>query len=78
MDRAQVDVVDLEVPEVAFDMGEGLVGIDDTGCVEVGLFDRGAQHIDPVEGGFVGDGVLVYATPTACSRQWTPRSAWPS
>src|ERR1035437_3968060 len=57
MDRPQVDVVDLEMAKIAFDMGERLVGIDPSRRVEVVLFDGGAQHVDPVEGSFLVNGV---------------------
>ena len=52
VDRAQVQVVDLDGAEVAFDVGQVLVGGDDGGGVELVGGDAGAQHVDAVEGGF--------------------------
>src|SRR5207248_4077520 len=51
--------VGVEGPEGAFHVGEGLVGGDDLAAVQVAGADAGAQHVDPVQGGFGGDGVLV-------------------
>ena len=50
-DGAQVQVVGLDVPEVALDVVEVLVGGDDAGGVQVGGGHGGAQHVDPVQGG---------------------------
>ena len=58
MDRAEIDVVDLQVAKVTFDVCKGLVGIDDAGCIESVGLDRGAQYVDAVEGGFGRDGVF--------------------
>jgi hypothetical protein len=41
MDRAQVDVVDLEMAKVAFDVGQGLVGIDHSDCAGLSIAQRG-------------------------------------
>ena len=50
-DGAQVQVVGLDVPEVALDVFEVLVGGDGAGGVEVGGGDGGADDVDPVEPG---------------------------
>ena len=54
-DRAQVEVVGFDVPEVALDVLEVLVGGDGAGGVELGGGERGADDVDPVEPGFVVD-----------------------
>src|SRR5262249_30600808 len=51
-DRAQGQVVGLEVAEVPLDVFEVLVGADHAGCVQVGGGGGGAQHVDPIERGF--------------------------
>ena len=51
VDRAQVQVVGFEAAEVAFHLGEVLVGGDHGGGVEVGGGHAGAEHVDAVEGG---------------------------
>src|SRR4029077_6853167 len=64
--RAQVQVVGLDRPEVAFDAGEVLVGGHHAGRVQLVSGDGGAQDVDPAEGGFgvdlrllTGDGEAV-------------------
>ena len=57
-DRADVQV-GIEGAERPLDLGEGLVGGDHLAAVQAAGFDGGAQHVDAVEGGFGGDGVLV-------------------
>ena len=59
VDRAQVQVDCLEGPEVAFDAGEVLVGVDHGGGVELVGAGGGAQGVDPVEGGLGVDPVPV-------------------
>ena len=51
--------VGIEGPEGPLDLGEGLVGGDDFAAVQVAGGDAGAQHVDAVELGLGGDGVLV-------------------
>ena len=58
VDGAQVQVVDLDDAEVAFDVGEVLVGGDDPGGVELVGGHGGAEHVDAVQGGFGGDLVV--------------------
>jgi hypothetical protein len=41
------------------DLGQGLVGGDDFRAVQVSGGDAGAQHVDAVELGLGGDGVLI-------------------
>ena len=55
MDGAQVQVVGLEAAELAFHMGEVLVGDDGGGRVELGGGHRGAEHVDAIERGLGGD-----------------------
>src|ERR1700761_8709384 len=57
-DRAQVQVVGFDVPEVPFDVSEVLVSGDHGGGVGLGRGDGGAQHVEPVQGGFGVDVVL--------------------
>jgi hypothetical protein len=57
-DRAQVQVVGFDRPEVPLDVFEVLVGGHHGGCVEFGGGDGGAQHVEPVQGGFGVDVVL--------------------
>jgi hypothetical protein len=51
-DRPQVQVVGFDVPEVPFHVFEVLVGGDHGGRVEFVRGDGGAQHVEPVQGGF--------------------------
>ena len=52
--------VGVEGAEGTLDLGEGLVaGGDDLGGFQVAGLDAGAEHVDAVERGFGGDGVLV-------------------
>src|SRR5207344_3292680 len=51
--------VGAEGAEGPLDLGQRLVGGDHGGGVEVAGGDAGAQHVDAVEGGLGGDGVLV-------------------
>src|SRR5207253_10025766 len=51
-DRAQVQVVGFDVPEVPLDVFEVLVGGDHGGGAEFVCGDGGAQHVEPVQGGF--------------------------
>jgi hypothetical protein len=51
--------VGIEGAEGPLDLGQGLVGGDDLAAVQVGGPDAGAQHVDAVQGGLGGDGVLV-------------------
>src|SRR6185312_11942369 len=53
--RPQVQVVGLHRPEVALDVPEVFVGGHHAGRAEFGGRDGGADDVDPVEGGFVGD-----------------------
>ena len=55
VDGPQVQVVGFEVAEVAFDVFEVLVGGDHAGRVELAGGDGGAQHVEPVQGGFLID-----------------------
>src|SRR5208283_1390227 len=57
-DRADVQV-GIEGAEGPLDLGQGLVGGDDLAAVQVAGPDAGTQHVDAVQGGFGGDGVLV-------------------
>src|SRR5665811_1768609 len=50
VDRAEVEVVDLDGAEVAFDVREVLVGADHTGRVEGVVGDGGADDVDAVQG----------------------------
>ncbi len=56
--RPQVQVVGLDVAEVPFHVFEVLVGGDHGGAVQFGGGDRGAEHVEPVQGGFGVDPVL--------------------
>jgi hypothetical protein len=56
-DGADVQV-GVEGAEGALDVGEGLAGGDDLAGFQA-VCDAGAQHVDAVQGGFGGDGVLV-------------------
>ena len=58
-DRAQVQVVGFDVPEVAFDVLEVLVGGHGAGGVESVGGDGGADDVDPVEPGLGVDLVLL-------------------
>src|SRR6185437_2859676 len=58
-DGPQVKVVGLDVAEVPLDVFEVLVGGDHGGGVELVSGDGGAQHVEPVEGGFGVDLVLL-------------------
>ena len=58
-DGAQVEVVGFDVPEVALDVLEVLVGGHGAGRVEVVGGERGADDVDPVEPGFLLDLVLL-------------------
>ena len=57
-DGPQVQVVGFDVPEVAFDVLEVLVGGDRGGGIEGFGGDGSADDVDPVEGGFLADLVL--------------------
>ena len=59
VDGPQVQVVGLDDAEVAFDVGEVLVALDDRGGVEGVGVDAGAQHVDAVQGGLGVDAGLV-------------------
>jgi hypothetical protein len=54
-DGSQVEVVNLDDTEVAFDGGEVLVGRDDVGRVEFCGREAGADDVDAVEIGFCPD-----------------------
>src|SRR5213078_1127132 len=58
VDGAQVEVVDLDGAEVAFHMGEVLVGGDGVGGLELVGGDAGADDVDAVEGRFGVDAGL--------------------
>jgi len=51
VDRAQVQIVGLDEPEVAFDMGQVLVGGDHTGRIQGFGGHAGADHVDAVQEG---------------------------
>ena len=51
-DGPQVQVVGLDVPEVPLDVFEVLVGGHHGGAVQFAGGDRGAQDVEPVQGGF--------------------------
>ena len=57
-DGPQVQVVGFDVPEVPFDVFEVLVGGHHSGRVEFAGRDRGAEHVEPVQGGLGVDLVL--------------------
>ena len=57
-DRADVQV-GAEGAEGPLDLGQGLVGGDHLAAVQVSCLDAGAHHVDAVELGLGGDGVLV-------------------
>jgi len=52
-DRAQAQVAGLDVAEVPLDVFEVLAGADHGGGVQFAGGDGGAQHAEPVEGGFL-------------------------
>src|SRR5690348_11211959 len=56
MGRMSRSVLKAEGP---LDLGQGFVRGDDLGAVEVAGRDAGAQHVDAVELGLGGDGILV-------------------
>ena len=58
-DRAQVQVVGFDRAEVPFDVFEVLVGGDHGGAVELAGGNGGAQHVEPVQGGFGVDPGLI-------------------
>src|SRR5208282_3866380 len=58
-DGPQVQVVGFDVPEVPLDVFEVLVGGDHGGRVEFAGGDGGAEHVEPVQGGFGVDLVLL-------------------
>src|SRR5512142_1961558 len=58
-DGPQVQVVGFDVPEVAFEAGQVLVGGDCAGGVQGVFGDGGADDVDPVGGCFGADGGLV-------------------
>ena len=58
-DGPQVQVVSFDVPEVAFEVSQVLVGGDRAGGAEGVLGDGGADDVDPVGGCFGVDGGLV-------------------
>jgi hypothetical protein len=60
-DRAEVQVVCFDAAEVAFDVGEVLVGGDDCGGVECVGVQAGAQDVEAVQGCFGVDPGLVAA-----------------
>ena len=51
--------VGVEGPERPLDLGERLVGGDDLAAAQAAGVNGGAQHVDAIQGGFGGDGVLV-------------------
>src|SRR6266508_2860846 len=57
VDGAQVEVVGLDVAEVAFHVGQSFVGGDHPGGV--GGVRAGAEDVDAVQGGFGGDAGVV-------------------
>ena len=59
---------DLIVPEVPLDVFEVLVGGHHAGGVELGGGDGGAQHVEPVQGGFGVDLVLPAGRRPGCHR----------
>jgi hypothetical protein len=54
-DRAQVQVVGFDVAEVPLDVLEALVGGDHGRGGQFAVGDRGAQHVEPIQRGFLGD-----------------------
>jgi hypothetical protein len=58
-DRAQVQVDRLEAAEVAFHVGQPLVGGDHAGGVQLAGGDAGAEYVDAVQGSFGVDRALV-------------------
>jgi hypothetical protein len=58
-DRPQLQVVGLDVSEVPFYVFEVLVGGDHAGGVQLAGWDGGARHLEPVQGGFGVDLVLL-------------------
>ena len=73
-DRPQVQVVGFDVPEVPLGVLEVLVGGHHGGAVQLAGRERGAQHVEPVQGGLVVDlvstwrGLLPCAT--RCRGNW--------
>ena len=61
--------VGIEGAEGPLDLGQGLVGGDDLAAVQVTGGDAGAQHVDAVELGLGGDGVLVAGVADADPRR---------
>jgi hypothetical protein len=59
VDRAQLQIDRFDRAEVAFDVGQGLVGRHDLAGVHPGCVDGGADDVDPVQGRFGGDLFLV-------------------
>jgi hypothetical protein len=55
VDRADLKLGALEDAEVALDLFELLVGADDVGGVQAFGGDAGAQDVDAIQRGFLGD-----------------------
>lgn len=75
MDRADLELGALEHTEVALDLLELLVGAHEVGGVETLPGNRGAQDVDAVERGLLGD-LLALALVALKRSSWILSAKW--